>query len=1571
MNNKRIALALFFAFAMSLSMFSIPMAPVQQAETSSPSTFTPEQIDQIEDFYNEVSQPGFRPGVDAVLAEWQATGVITDSMIAIAGKPSVLIYGAPWMNIESLRDIVDLSWWVDLNLFKVVQAKVSDAAALDVVLGLEGVTGITADTYIEAPVVDSAIPEEPSLDMTEFRTIVGATGTTAIGYDGTGILVGHIDTGGDFGNPEIQHAYSADSFDPTSAGVVLTKALANTTAVSNITKWLEDGNVLTFVNGTGTYMNITLDFDVDTNYNGLNILSPQYYVYNTGAKNKVNATDFFETHVWKPYKIPAASNAYGHIHFGYVLQGKGTTSGGAPRIFTPVLLWNSTVDKQWKVAVDWEGAEGWNRFFQGAWRYQTLDFNVSANWDTIAALFDHDFTDDIADEVYDASNPHLAHDYTGDGIDDYSIGSIGYVYDIIATDPSWEDVIPGLPFEDEYVYRFRSDGMAFGLYYDSGTHGTATAAHVAAGGNGTYYDSNTGSTFTMTGIAPGADLISAKAITSGGNWGSYLWVCGFDYNETSDQFYYTGNHIADVVTNSWGWVTTPASQFDYLSFTWEVLSQPNFVKAGYPGVLHVFSAGNEGAGYMTIGPPGAATSILTVGASTSSTWLEYLYGPSSDTYYNGLASFTSRGPSFSGYPKPDVLAPGAAGYSAVPWWASYWVPYWKPGSTYANYTLFSGTSQAAPVAAGVVALLMDALDFDSATGDNPALPKAVIQATATDLGYDAAAQGFGLVNAEAACDFAENNAGVIGTTPDSFNNFGSLVADAWEYWGTLDFYIGLQGGINTSAVSFPTGFLDGSLFFGQVMPEDVVTIHYTVWDDYGTTALDYTDDSLTGNAVYWVAGDTYTFTGTTFSYNDTVVYAWPDSQMYGFYNVRDKLTPAVYDAAVAAYDYVTFVVAFDADDVAGAEPWMFLYDWVDSDPNDLKPNLYNATGTSGTGDELRRLTSASDVSNVNEMSYAHTSGLNALAGNMTIVIHDPIHDVNMTAPGNDFTCTVIFWETAAAPIAFADNGVAAGHSVNITLTVPSDAEAGAHTGFVTITGAAGNLKIPFGYMVVANLTGAAGAKHTIVDGWGEDLSPYDNAAYGCMEEDPDDWDFRSYAIYNKHATANYLGIRVVWEDEGNDMFVQAYNAALEPIGSGSALTDYTTAVIAEVEGAGMYYLEIHPLALNASVFGPVNYTIEVMWYEDLTDQSVILSYTSDDRAGITPVAAGNTLWGDHVVINASYPAFSLPNMPEYEIVSTRIGFLSGVYSVHTGDLVIPSASYDPFSGTIDTSQFAWDYVDGIVVGDTVKIEVDFTNGDCDIMVWWADTDNTTWTYANNIVAAQMATGAHPEVGSFTAARSGRLAIGIFDYDLSAGQWEVTVDTLVGIYKTATGPEVTYDTYDLGRNGTFTFQVYATTETNLDFTVVMTLTFQNYFSPYFSEVTVTGTGAVKTIEWEFSDLNAQDTHVFEVLLSADGGETYQLIATGLDDTEFAWDSTGFIIRNYHVLIRVTDSYDLTDEIESAAFEAGTITPTTTTPPPTSDTGVVPPPPDMLLWIGLIGGIGVGVVVILILFLVKKK
>ncbi len=94
-----------------------------------------------------------------------------------------------------------------------------------------------------------------------------------------------------------------------------------------------------------------------------------------------------------------------------------------------------------------------------------------------------------------------------------------------------------------------------------------------------------------------------------------------------------------------------------------------------------------------------------------------------------------------------------------------------------------------------------------------------------------------------------------------------------------------------------------------------------------------------------------------------------------------------------------------------------------------------------------------------------------------------------------------------------------------------------------------------------------------------------------------------------------------------------------------------------------------------------------------------------------------------------------------------------------------------------------------------------------------------------------------------------------------------------------------------------------------------ITIHNTFAPIISEVLMIGEGVVKNITWVVSDFNIDDTLSFDVLLSTDGGTTFQLIASNLSDTTYLWDSTGFAYTDYIALVRAKDSVGLQDDLES--------------------------------------------------------
>lgn len=111
------------------------------------------------------------------------------------------------------------------------------------------------------------------------------------------------------------------------------------------------------------------------------------------------------------------------------------------------------------------------------------------------------------------------------------------------------------------------------------------------------------------------------------------------------------------------------------------------VLARHPQLVFTLSAGNDGPGLSTLGFPGSASRALTVGA--------VLPGDPADppaTRQEPVAYFSARGGEVA---KPEIVAPGVA-YSTVPLWDR-------------GEEVKSGTSMAAPHAAGLIALLSSAL----------------------------------------------------------------------------------------------------------------------------------------------------------------------------------------------------------------------------------------------------------------------------------------------------------------------------------------------------------------------------------------------------------------------------------------------------------------------------------------------------------------------------------------------------------------------------------------------------------------------------------------------------------------------------------------------------------------------------------------------------------------------------------------------------------------------------------------------------------------------------------------------
>ncbi len=178
----------------------------------------------------------------------------------------------------------------------------------------------------------------------------------------------------------------------------------------------------------------------------------------------------------------------------------------------------------------------------------------------------------------------------------------------------------------------------------------------------------------------------------------------------------------------------------------------------HPNVLLLFAAGNSGQDLdkdgrideNSIGPPSTAKNVLTVGASENllseggiqKKLVELKPGPqlwsaepiASDRLsdnINGIAAFSSRGPTKDGRIKPEIVAPGTnivSLRSRHPKATLLW------GAYNDHYAYAGGTSMATPITAGAATVIRQYLRAEQKQADpSGALLKAYMIHTATDL----------------------------------------------------------------------------------------------------------------------------------------------------------------------------------------------------------------------------------------------------------------------------------------------------------------------------------------------------------------------------------------------------------------------------------------------------------------------------------------------------------------------------------------------------------------------------------------------------------------------------------------------------------------------------------------------------------------------------------------------------------------------------------------------------------------------------------------------------------------------
>ncbi len=272
--------------------------------------------------------------------------------------------------------------------------------------------------------------------------------------------------------------------------------------------------------------------------------------------------------------------------------------------------------------------------------------------------------------------------------------------------------------------------------YDDYGHGTHVAGILAGSG----YDSGG----RRRGIAPGATLLVEKVLDGAGQGYISNVIAAIDYaiaNKDALNLRVINLSVAAGVYESYN--TDPLT-----------LAARRAVEAG---LVVVSAAGNLGTAadgaprYGGVGAPGNAPWVIAVGASS--------HNGTADRSDDTVAAFSSRGPSAIDFQaKPDLVAPGVGIESLAEAGSTLYnekplMRLWGTVSTATEpYLALSGTSMAAPVVSGTIALVLQA---------NPALTpnqvKAVLEFTAENReGFDSLTEGAGFLNARGAVELAQS-----------------------------------------------------------------------------------------------------------------------------------------------------------------------------------------------------------------------------------------------------------------------------------------------------------------------------------------------------------------------------------------------------------------------------------------------------------------------------------------------------------------------------------------------------------------------------------------------------------------------------------------------------------------------------------------------------------------------------------------------------------------------------------------------------------------------------------------------
>jgi subtilisin-like proprotein convertase family protein len=294
----------------------------------------------------------------------------------------------------------------------------------------------------------------------------------------------------------------------------------------------------------------------------------------------------------------------------------------------------------------------------------------------------------------------------------------------------------GLPTRVAYLNNHTTDSNA----RDCSGHGTNVASIAAGYNDHSNQPAEADGVFNHgMGVAPFAKVGASKIFECDGDFSSSWTPAGLTQAAYNGSARISNNSWGTGNANAWGDYSAHSAAYDQL------------VRDAVPGGVHdpmveVFAAGNHGddnggdlkEGYGTISTEASAKNVITVGAAESvRPSVQDLCGTpqAAADSARDIVNFSSRGPTDDGRLKPDLVAPGTHVTGAAPQHSGYTGlgtcgPF-PPGSTL--YSIVSGSSQATPQVSGAAALVRRWYKHTKGADPSPALTKALLVNTATDL----------------------------------------------------------------------------------------------------------------------------------------------------------------------------------------------------------------------------------------------------------------------------------------------------------------------------------------------------------------------------------------------------------------------------------------------------------------------------------------------------------------------------------------------------------------------------------------------------------------------------------------------------------------------------------------------------------------------------------------------------------------------------------------------------------------------------------------------------------------------